>query len=690
MRPWCKGEGIDPAKALLVKDVPEDEDISFIEETLQSIKALGRVKVRGGMYDPQSQSLTVLCECREAVNAKTLPLDVLPQGSNLSWRIFGPKAEKNEPQNPAAGESPHPDLSQASPLQASTPEAIIRAVGDILQKKHKPTNNENSIYRRLRTFSGVTPTPPGEEQLENWIEQARLMIEECDRPEREKRMRVMESVKGPALEILQAVRFNNPDTTATEYLDILENTFGTPETGEELYFAFRLLCQHPSEKLSEFLRRMERVLNKVVQKGGLQPATADKARLDQLIKGATRSDLMILNLGLREHRDNPPTFLQLLNEIRLEEEHEASRHRLHPPKVVHARSVAVNTDSQMRDLKAELQELRTQFSEITAPSVMSRPSSRSSHPTANTPVESSEDRNIQALKKEVVRLRKQVSVMSVKPMCSPATVPHHNETNSKPVKQRTFTPRDPNDFFCYRCGEDGHFATNCAAPENYHKVVQKLLQAKRKPKANQKPDQAARAKVANAHVKRSAVKFHTNGLPEGLVGPSSTAQVKINGNSCTALMDSGSQVTIIFDSWYSENLSHIPLNPVTGLAIWGLSEAGNSYPYKGYVQVDLELPKESKSKKAKAISTLALVCPDPRCSDTLPVLIGTNVKGVRPLNANQKTKDSENFHAARVQVQEQNPLPAAESQSSTDNTRNSPVAEVKWAGPGPLIIPAGT
>lgn len=680
LRHWCKGEGINPANAILVKDVPEDAEVSLMEETLQTIKALGRVKVRGRMYDPQTQSLTVLCECREVVNAKAIPLDVLFEGSSLPWRIFGPTEEDNEPPNPAAGESPYvpqPNLSQASPLQASTPEAIIRAVGDILQRTNKPSNNDSSPFRRLRTFSGVTPTPPGEEQLENWIEQARLMIEECDRPEREKKMRIMESVKGPALEILHAVRFNNPDATSTDYLDILENTFGTPETGEELYFAFRLLCQHPGETLSEFLRRMERVLNKVIQKSGLQSSTLDKARLDQLIKGATRSDLMILNLRLRERRNNPPTFLQLLNEIRLEEEHEASRRRLHPPKAVYAKSATIAIDNEMKDLKAEIQELRAQVSELTAP-------------TVNTPVESSEDKSIQALKKEVVKLRKQVSVMSVKPKYSPATVLHQDETKSKPLHQRTFTPRDSSDFFCYRCGEDGHFATKCAAPENYPKVIQKLLQAQRKLKINQKPNNDTRAKTTNASVKRSTVKVQTNSLPEGLVGPPSTAQVKINGNPCTALLDSGSQVTIIFDSWYAEHLSHIPLNPVTGLAIWGLSESESSYPYKGYIQVELELPKKSKSKKVKSVPVLALVCPDPRCSDTIPVLIGTNVSGVRPLNSNHKAKDSENFHSAKVQVQEQSPLPAPETQFTSDNTKDLSVAEVKWTGPGPLIIPAGT
>ncbi|KAK9535825.1 hypothetical protein VZT92_008180 [Zoarces viviparus] len=73
---WCKGEGINPSHAILVKGVPENTEIDFIEETLQTIKALGRVKVRGSVFDPQCHSLTVLCECREEVNTKAIPLSL--------------------------------------------------------------------------------------------------------------------------------------------------------------------------------------------------------------------------------------------------------------------------------------------------------------------------------------------------------------------------------------------------------------------------------------------------------------------------------------------------------------------------------------------------------------------------------------------------------------------------------------
>ncbi|XP_073711543.1 uncharacterized protein [Misgurnus anguillicaudatus] len=691
LKNWCIGEGMDPVKALLVKDVPPETEVGFIEDTLQTIKALGRVKVRGRMYDSQSQSLTVLCECREKVNADAIPLDVVPEGFTTTWRIFGPSKQDEEPQAPPTCDGqnvPLPDSSVFSPLQGSTPEAIIRAVVDVLQMTSKPTQG-NNLYRRLRTFSGVMPTPQGEEQLENWVEQARLMNEECDCPEPEKKMRIMESVKGPALEILQAVRFNNPSATSMDYIDILETTFGNPESGEELYFAFRMLCQHHNEKLSEFLRRLERVLNKVVQKGGLQSSAADKARLDQLIKGATKSDIMILNLGLRYRRDSPPTFLELMNEIRLEEEHEAARCRLYPPKAVYAKSATVTSDTELNDLKAEIRQLRAQVSELSTSSAMSRHLSTSTLLPVNVAAENAEDKNVQALKKEVVKLQKQISVMSVKPKCSPATEPCLQETQSRPWPQRPLTVRDPSDFFCYRCGEDGHYANKCASPDNYPKVIQKLLQAQRKSKQNRKSDNEARTQTTNASVKRSAVYVQTNSLPEGLVGPPSTAQVRINGNPCTALMDSGSQVTIIFDSWYAKHLSHIQLNSVTGLAIWGLSESESSYPYKGYIQVELELPQKSKSNKVKSVPILALVCPDPRCSETIPVLIGTNVKGVQPFKSRAEKRELENVHSDKIQVQEKNHSPVHAGMTIKCN-KDLPVAEVKWSGPGPLSIPPGT
>lgn len=58
LRNWCRGEGIALEHALMVHGVSEDEDISSIEETLETIKTLGRA--RGKMFDANDQTLRVV------------------------------------------------------------------------------------------------------------------------------------------------------------------------------------------------------------------------------------------------------------------------------------------------------------------------------------------------------------------------------------------------------------------------------------------------------------------------------------------------------------------------------------------------------------------------------------------------------------------------------------------------------
>lgn len=321
LKSWCRGEGIDPDYAIIVSGIPEETEVSKIEETLESIKALGRVRVRGRMYNQEAQSLIVLCECREKVNAERLPLDVLPADGSDPWILTANRMEGTaldgggeslvSPDKSGQREE-HPESSSPNLLNASTPESIIRAVGDLLAKTTK-MSSDSSSFRRLRTFSGIPPTLAGEDNLENWMEQAMLMVEESDRSEKEKKLRIVESLRGPALEIIQAVRFTNLEASPKEYLAAIESAFGSSESGEDLYFKFRALRQRHGECLSDFLRRLEKILIKVVQRGGLSSLLAGKARLEQLIRGATQSDIMLLQLRLRERKNNPPDFLDLLH-----------------------------------------------------------------------------------------------------------------------------------------------------------------------------------------------------------------------------------------------------------------------------------------------------------------------------------------------------------------------------------------
>lgn len=313
--------------------VPEDEETSYIEETLETIKFVGRARVRGRLFNAELKRLMVLVECREALTGLSVPPEVVPSKGGEAWPLIlidgsPTAAEDFQGKLKVLLQAEGRTMEDLKPListaqgSASPTQSILQAVGDFLEKTSEPTVEGG--YRRLCIFYGTHPVAVGEEQFE----QAVLIVEESECSEREKKRRIMESFKGPALQIGKAVRAINPEATQEEYLEALESAFGTAESGDDLYFAFRLMQQQLGEKLSDFRRRLERLLVNVVQRGGLPQSCKDRARVEQLLRGAVASDLMLIQLRLRERKYNLPTFLQLLSEIRSEEEYEASRLKL--------------------------------------------------------------------------------------------------------------------------------------------------------------------------------------------------------------------------------------------------------------------------------------------------------------------------------------------------------------------------
>lgn len=124
-----------------------------------------------------------------------------------------------------------------------------------------------------------------------------------------------------------------------------------------------------------------------------------------------------------------------------------------------------------------------------------------------------------------------------------------------------------------------------------------------------------------AILKEQKVK-QTRSVPKGLVGRKSTANVEVGGVGCNCLLDTGSQVTTISQSFYNDHLLEYIIKPVSDiLEVEGAN--GEPVPYAGYVEISLKFPKEFIASEPE-VETLALIVPDTRSNSSIPVLIGTN------------------------------------------------------------------
>ncbi|KAI5616885.1 hypothetical protein C0J50_23556 [Silurus asotus] len=523
LKRWCRGEGLDETHALMTI-VPEEVEISEVEETLGTIKSLGRVRVRGRNFSAGLNQRMVLCESKETVQEERVPSEVMPVNGGEMWPVIiigeaqtaaeGFKSKlKGLLQSEGKTMEDLKSLFPSTPPPTSSTESILRAVGDLLEKTTKPA--DGGSYGRLRMFSGALPTPPGEEPFDHWLEQAWLLVEETEGSDREKRRRLIASLKGPALEIVKAARHINPDASPKECLEALESAFGSAES--------------------------ERSLAKVIQRGGLPAGCKDRARLEQLLRGAIASDLMLIQLRLRERKSAPPNFLQLLTEIRAEEEYETARKKLSASvHQVHANTEVDTRQTEIQNLKAELKELKSMVASVVTKSTAVKDDYREvkiiSAPTGS---ENRQDAELAALKKQVKRLK--VKTSNKMPEHDAAVTISTMEASKQTPNSPKGAPKRSEENFCYRCGESGHFATKCRNPENQAKVIRKLIHALKVTKDRQQSGDTT-TNAANCEVKKGVVtSSEAAGLPEGLIGPPSIVPVKVNGYSCDALLDSGSQ-----------------------------------------------------------------------------------------------------------------------------------------------------
>uniref|UniRef100_A0A3B1IZ75 ribonuclease H n=1 Tax=Astyanax mexicanus TaxID=7994 RepID=A0A3B1IZ75_ASTMX len=198
-------------------------------------------------------------------------------------------------------------------------------------------------------------------------------------------------------------------------------------------------------------------------------------------------------------------------------------------------------------------------------------------------------------------------------------------------------------------------------------------------------------------------------LPKGLVGEKCMSETYIAGKKCASILDTGSQVTTIPQSFYEHNLSHLTIHPLSDL-LEVKAANGQCVPYLGYIEVEVTFP-ESFFGAQIELSTLALVVPDTCSGSQSVILIGTNtldhayeeLSKVQPNNPNKslpyglksvlnvlagRAKQKDNSRIGLVHLPRTGPktIPAGQSCVLEASTRVFSRANDKWV----LMEPSST
>ncbi len=334
--------------------------------------------------------------------------------------------------------------SRTSPARTTKAEEIMQSIASI--------SLVGTNYRKLRVFSG-DKSRKDEDSFDVWSKQARALAKETNVPDTEKKRRIREALRPPALDIIEDLRRETPSASAADYLRALETAFGDILTGEELYHTFLNLDQVAGERPSEYLTRLQAHLRQVVQKGGIPAGQASVSLLKQFIKGTLFDQFLLVDLHLRDRLADPPSYLTLLGLVRKREEED--RGKSLKVKASKGKNVHLNAHEAEPDKKQD-----------------------------------------QSVADRLDRIEKLLSSGHATSLQQSAQLSQEPTTDTNPMGLPTEPAERPQrPKFCYRCGGDGHMSRKCSNPPDPETVNKKLIKFLHGNQGNEKRHQTRSSRM---------------------------------------------------------------------------------------------------------------------------------------------------------------------------------------------------
>ncbi|XP_073470206.1 paraneoplastic antigen Ma1 homolog [Aquarana catesbeiana] len=244
---WCEVEGVRSESSVVIELPGEAWAEEQISQAVKTLSPDRKAWVMAVKTDHGTSRTYALLEWKRGVPESFKGASVqLTNKTELC--IIHLKVPDEGPTSSSQAKSTTEEVPSPSPLAMTGPD-FFTAMGDFVAKcqRDTPTCSESG-YQKLRTFSERQPVPTGEDNFEEWLDQATQALDEWDIPETHKKQRITESLRGPALEAIRNLKLSKKDCVVQDYLNILQDVFGCTEKASDLMYQFEHTYQNAGEK----------------------------------------------------------------------------------------------------------------------------------------------------------------------------------------------------------------------------------------------------------------------------------------------------------------------------------------------------------------------------------------------------------------------------------------------------------
>ncbi|KAL7883683.1 hypothetical protein SRHO_G00013410 [Serrasalmus rhombeus] len=434
--------------------------------------------------------------------------------------------------------------------------------------------------RKLPDFSGC-PTKPGDLTVEEWIASMKSAFQVMRVPEEDQVEFAKQHLKDEAK---LTVRFmlKGEESSVKDIFDTLCQTYGDKVPIGTRLKEFYDRRQMPGETVRSYAYDLRERLSKIQHREKDRVPDAEGVLKEQLVLGL-RDDFLRREMKKRLKNEEQLTFIELMQAAIIwseEEEVHGSSESRSSSRARGVVNITAATDSSESSLTMEMLH--------------------------------------EAIQKIAARQEELFKMVHSKEKAKFSS--NQNKVKVEPLRD------EEGRYICYNCGEPGHTSRHCPQDREgrpgsqSNRYERKAVDAEKKNPATH-TQECTGPSVIRSQAAEWARADVVNSLSESAFGDCLTVEVRIAGVKTKCLLDTGSEVTTITESHFSENFGELALSSANWVRLTAAN--GLDIPVVGCLEADIECM--GKTLPKKCVFVLTDNNPDVKGMKGLSGIIGMNV-----------------------------------------------------------------